>query len=119
MEAKIDRTHPLCWGYVNETLPVFRNNRVQLDKPNLAWLAPVQYSDRREQLSGYISAGNFARIKDSAGVVVTRMGNGRVIQMAENYNFRGFWLGTERLFLNAIFFGPQIRSGQVESRDPG
>ena len=26
--------------------------------------------------------------------------------MADNPNFRAFWYGTDRLFTNAVFFGP-------------
>ena len=43
---------------------------------------------------------------------------GRVVSMTDNPNFRAFWWGTNKLFLNALFFGNQIgislRSGGVE-----
>ena len=36
------------------------------------------------------------------------MGRGRVVMFADNPNFRGAWYGTNKLFLNAIFFGNLI-----------
>ncbi len=35
-------------------------------------------------------------------------GNGKVIFFADNPNFRGTWYGTNKLFLNALFFGSHI-----------
>jgi hypothetical protein len=42
------------------------------------------------------------------------MGRGKVINMADNTNFRAFWYGTNKLFANAIFFGNIISGGTVE-----
>jgi hypothetical protein len=36
------------------------------------------------------------------------MGQGRVIGFTENLCFRAFWFGTNKLFTNAIFYGPVI-----------
>jgi len=38
-----------------------------------------------------------------------------VISLSDNPNFRAFWYGTNKLFLNAIFFGHTIDSGATES----
>jgi hypothetical protein len=43
--------------------------------------------------------------------VATSYGSGKVIVMTDNPNFRAFWYGTNKLFLNAIFFGSTILSG--------
>ena len=65
-------------------------------------------------LSGYVNEQNLQRIKNSAVVVVSGQGSGRVICFADNPNFRGFWYGTNRLFANAIFFGHTINNGSTE-----
>ena len=46
-----------------------------------------------------------AEIPGSAALVAKRMGGGRLIAFMDNPNFRAFWYGTNRLFLNAVFFG--------------
>jgi hypothetical protein len=48
--------------------------------------------------------------------VVNSIGNGRVISIADNPNFRAFWLGGTKLMMNAIFFGRIVdaAAGRVE-----
>lgn len=59
-------------------------------------------------LSGYISAANLERLRNSPSVLVDRLGRGTVVLLIDNPNFRGYWLGTNRLFLNALLFGSLI-----------
>ena len=47
-------------------------------------------------------------IKGSASLIVSSIGSGRAVLFADNPNFRGTWYGTNKLFLNAIFFGANI-----------
>ena len=56
-------------------------------------------------LSGYVSKRNLATLKNSASIVISGFGSGKVINMADNVNFRGFWYGTNKLFWNAVFLG--------------
>jgi len=50
--------------------------------------------------------------------VVSGIGSGKVINLADNPNFRAFWFGTNKLFANAIFFGSIISNGTVERPAP-
>jgi hypothetical protein len=112
-----DATHPVCWGLAEgATLPVFRNNRVILEvRVGEPYNTPVLY-DESPLLSGYVSKANLARLAGSASVAVAPVGSGRAILFADNPNFRGFWRGTERLFVNALFFGPLTRTGPARGR---
>ena len=56
-------------------------------------------------MAGYCSDENVEKMKGTAALVVHPMGRGRVILIADNPNFRGFWHGPARVFLNAIYFG--------------
>ena len=50
-------------------------------------------------------------INDSIGdfpFKVQKMGMGRVIVFTDNTNFRAFWYGTNKLLMNAIFFGDKM-----------
>jgi hypothetical protein len=58
-----------------------------------------------------VSKENGDAIKNSAAVIVSTVGGGRVISIADNPNFRAFWLGGSKLFLNAIFFGRNVDAG--------
>ncbi len=46
-------------------------------------------------------------LKDK-GFKVKRVGKGRVLIFTDNTNFRGFWYGTNKLLMNAIFFGDKM-----------
>jgi hypothetical protein len=42
-------------------------------------------------------------------VIADQLGRGTVVLLVDNTNFRGYWRGTNKLFLNALFFGDQIQ----------
>lgn len=107
-EGRIDLTHPLAYGMTDWRLPLFRNNRVIMEPTENPYSNPVVCTEA-PLLSGYCSDDNVELIAGSASVIVRRKGSGRVILMAEDPNFRGFWYGTNKLFLNAVFFGSIIR----------
>jgi hypothetical protein len=56
-------------------------------------------------MAGYLHPTSQKKIKNSAAILVGNEGNGRVILFSDNPNFRGTWYGTNKLFLNALFFG--------------
>ena len=109
-QTRVDHTHPVGYGYAPQAaLPVFRNNRVFLEPSKNVYATPVVY-EADPLLAGYVSEENLAKIAGSASVVVVRRGQGRAILIAENPNLRAFWYGTNRLFLNSLFFGPLVRN---------
>ncbi len=106
-EAVVDLTHPLLYGYYNNRMPIFKSNNIFMQKSNGAYSNPVVLTSN-PLLSGYISKANLAKTKDSSVAGVSAMGRGRVIGFTENMAFRAFWFGTNRLLMNAIFYGPLI-----------
>ncbi|MEN7546821.1 M14 metallopeptidase family protein [Rapidithrix thailandica] len=106
-ETEIDTTHPLAFGYRDKRLVVFRNSTLFAECRENPYANPVKYTDS-PLLSGYISKDNLETLKSTAGVMVNAYGSGRIISMVDNPNFRAFWLGTNKLFANAVFFGNLI-----------
>lgn len=113
--AEADLTHPLAYGYTQSTVSLFKSNKVFMEKSKNPYATPFYYGTKPLQ-SGWVSKENGDAIKNSAAVVVNTVGSGRVINIADNPNFRAFWLGGSKLFMNAIFFGRVIdaASGRVE-----
>lgn len=107
-EAKVDLTHPLGYGYSNPSVSIFKSNTLFMDKNNGAYDSPVMYTDNPLQ-SGYLYRGYKNIIKNTAAINVDNIGRGRVISMVDNLNFRAFWLGTSKMFINALYFGDLIR----------
>ena len=107
-EVHLDRTHPLGFGYRGSRLAVFRKGTkiMKLDADPFANVA--RYTEK-PLLSGYASAENQKMIAGTAAVIARRLGRGTVICIADNPNFRGYWYGTNKLFLNGLFFGRLIR----------
>ena len=103
-EAKLDRSHPINYGYKNDKLALFRNSNIYIEPDKHSYNNPIQYT-KNPLLSGYISEENAELIKSSVPFAVKRMGKGRVIVFTDNTNFRAFWYGTNKLLMNAIFFG--------------
>lgn len=110
--TKLDLTHPLGYGYNDDHLPVFRNSTLFMKKAKNPYATPLYYTDE-PLASGYISDENLEKLKGTAAIVVSRLGGGRVITMTDNPNFRAFWYGTNKLFMNAIFFGQTISGGSA------
>ena len=107
-EATMDLTNPLCFGYANPSISVFKANNLFMDRNNNPYASPVKFTANPLQ-SGYMHASNKDKLKDGAVINIDQLGKGNIISMAENLNFRAFWLGTSKIFMNAIFFGNQIR----------
>ena len=103
-QTRIDKTHPLLFGFEGEHLPVFRSSTRLLRAAATEVSNPVRY-DKPPLLAGYASDANQEKIGETAAVSVHRMGSGRVIMLADDPNFRAFWPATSRLFMNAIYFG--------------
>jgi len=104
-QTKLDLTHPLCYGYVRDTLPVFKSSETVAKKDESIYNNPVKYTTD-PLLSGYCTKDNIERIKGSPFASVHGT---RVISLYDDPNFRAFWYGTNRIFLNAIFFGQILR----------
>lgn len=103
-ETKLDRSHPINYGYKNRSLALFRNSNIYIEADKNSYNNPIQYTSN-PLLSGYISEENNELIKNTVPFNVNRMGKGRVIVFTDNTNFRAFWYGTNKLLMNAIFFG--------------
>ena len=114
--AETDLTHPLAYGYTEKTLSLFKANKVFMEKSRNPYATPFYYGANPLQ-SGWVSKENKDAIKNSAAVIVNTVGSGRVINIADNPNFRAFWLGGSKLFLNAIFFGRIIDAASARSEE--
>lgn len=108
-EVELDLTHPIGFGYRREYLPVYKNNEVFLAPSKSAYATIAKYS-QDPHIDGFVSEENLEKfVKPSASILVSPLGDGRVVLFADNPNFRGAWYGTNRLFLNALFLGSEIR----------
>ncbi|WP_428742142.1 M14 family metallopeptidase [Tenacibaculum sp.] len=103
-EAKLDRSHPINFGYKNDRIALFRNTKQFIQPDTKSYNNPIQYTNN-PLLSGYISKENLKELKNTVPFKAEKLGSGSVIIFTDNTNFRAFWYGTNKLLMNAIFFG--------------
>jgi hypothetical protein len=108
--ATYDPSHPLAFGYNQKEVSLFKANRIFMEKSKNPYQTPFVYG-RQPMQSGWMSKENREAAAGSAAVTVSSLGSGRVINIADNPNFRAYWLGGSKLFLNAIFFAQVIDLG--------
>lgn len=106
-EANLDRTHPINFGYKNTNISLFRNTNVYIKPNKNSYNNPIVYTND-PLLSGYISEENLELLKNSVPFQIQGLGKGKVIAFTDNTNFRAFWYGTNKLLMNAIFFGDMM-----------
>jgi hypothetical protein len=104
--ARADRLHPLAFGY-REDLEVMKIGTRALDLgpsgSNAVWFGP--------KLSGYATEENARHFLDRPYALAEPVGRGYVVLYAEDPNFRAFWPGLHRMFLNALLFLPNLGGG--------
>lgn len=103
MKIRLDNTHPLAFGYgkevvvANMTSPILE---LTSKGDNVGY-----YPKDNFKVSGFITEDNLKKFPNTAYLIREDQGRGHVILYADDPNFRSFWEGTSRLFLNSIFFG--------------
>ena len=117
LEARIDITHPIGFGYQRPMVPVFRNHTNVHPLEENPFANVVVYAEE-PLLAGHASPRNVRRIAGTASVTAIRSGSGTVIRYADDPAFRGIWYGTCRMLANGIFFGRIIeRTQRVPTND--
>ncbi|MBU3744720.1 MAG: hypothetical protein FGM61_09305 [Sediminibacterium sp.] len=106
-QADLDTTHPIGFGFSNRKISVYRNGQTYLAPSANPYCTVVQYTDN-PLIGGYLHPNSAKKIKNSAAISIAQEGEGRIILFTDDPNFRGAWYGTNKLFLNALFFGSLI-----------
>lgn len=106
-QAKLDRSHPINFGYKNDDIALFRNTTVFIEADSSSYNNPIQYT-KNPLLSGYISKPNLEALSNTVPLQIKRLGKGKVVAFTDNTNFRAFWYGTNKLSMNAIFFREEL-----------
>ncbi len=99
----IDRSHPINFGVEDSNLALFRNSKIFMDPEKNSYDNPIQYTED-PLLSGYISEEQLELLKGSVPFKVKSKGKGSILLMTDNTNFRAFWLGTQQLYANMLFY---------------
>ena len=108
LNAEVDLTHPIGFGYEDSNIPVYRNNTVWIQPADNEYSSVVRYTSD-PLIDGFITDKNSEKLDSTVSLLVSKIGRGRAVMFSDNPNFRGSWYGTNRLFLNAILLGDKIQ----------
>ena len=104
-EVNLDRSHPINFGISTNKIAVFKDTELFIEPDSTHYKHPIQYT-KNPLLSGYVSKENLKAIGNTIPFKVENLGRGKVIGFTDNTSFRAFWLGTDKILMNAVFFGP-------------
>lgn len=108
MNCHIDKTHPLGWGLDQDEIQFMKKGTVVFAKDADPYSSPIHYT-KKPRLSGFISDKNAKLISDTPAVIVKPYKSGNVILFADDPNFRSYWFGGSKVFMNAVFFNECIK----------
>ncbi len=106
-QVDLDITNPIGFGYSDRKVSIYRNGQTFLQPGKTPYGTVAQYT-ASPLIGGYLHKTDIKRVANSAAILFSPEGQGRVLLFSDNPNFRGTWYGTNKMFLNALFFGSLI-----------
>jgi len=108
--TEMDTRHWLAGGFSQAPHVLVNSSRIYQapEKPaSPARNAVIRYAeDLQSPTAGHAWQESVDRLPGAVFAWEERVGNGRVVAFPEDLNFRGYWRGVDRLFLNAVILGP-------------
>jgi len=102
LRALVDTTHVLAFGYGDE-LMTLKTSGLLFARTSRG--DNVVVYPEKARVGGYLSRKALKKTAGTPYLLLERRGRGRVVLFVDDPNFRLFWRGLTRLFLNALFFG--------------
>jgi hypothetical protein len=107
LRAQVDQRQYLTFGYRDE-VPVLVDSGLAIE-PDGGVAAPVSFAARDTlRLAGFAYADSLDRLATTPYVIDERVGAGHVILFLDDPNFRNYWRGLSRLFLNSVLLSPSF-----------
>lgn len=103
----IDTTHPLGYGLQRGQMPMMKSNLNLLAGDDNPYAMVAVYA-QTPVLAGYASSENKQALAGKGAIHASSAGRGHIIRFADNPLFRGHWLGSQRVYLNALMFSHMI-----------
>lgn len=114
--TEIDISHPLGYGFIDNKLAVFKRGQFSFTEPKEPFVAFARFASQ-PLVAGYMSDKNRKNLSGKTSILTQGYGKGKIIAFSDDMNFRGFWLGTSRVFANALYFGTIIKTVEKTKED--
>jgi hypothetical protein len=110
LRVELDEEAWLASGYEAELPALVTSRRIYLGPegpPDSGKRVVARYAEGdRLRISGHLWEESQERLPGSVFAYEEKIDRGRVILFAEDLNFRAYWRGSDRLFLNAVLLSP-------------
>jgi hypothetical protein len=93
---------------------VFKNALMVMQVPEQPFVTVARYR-KGQQLAGFAAPELVEQISQSAALVAQNYGKGRIIAMTDNPVFRGYFNGSSRLLVNALYLGKAFDAGAEDN----
>lgn len=100
IHAEIDKTHPLCFGL--DYYYTLKNSSAKYPLLDPGAYNPIRIP-KNYNYYGFIGSTVKHQFEETFVVAEENIGRGKVVYLADNPLFRGFWKGGEIIFANALF----------------
>ncbi|MDP3436591.1 MAG: hypothetical protein Q8S04_05060, partial [Bacteroidales bacterium] len=111
LKATFTKESPILYGVSSNELFIFKRGRTLISESTSSATTVSIYADKPLE-SGYLPNTTREKLK---GLPAILAGNG-AIYFCDTPNFRGYWFGSSRLFINAIFFRELIPSAKIQTK---
>ncbi|WP_338590619.1 M14 family zinc carboxypeptidase [Shewanella khirikhana] len=102
---QLDPAHPLAFGLPDPMVPVMKNKVLGLGDTNEPFVVGARYPDK-PLISGYLSDEYQRAFGLGNSMVAEPRGKGVVVAFSDNLLFRNIWLGSEKIYANALYMLP-------------
>ncbi len=113
ISAQADLTHPLAYGMHQQIQYALLKGNSKLEVSQNPYATPLQ-ANKSPLAAGYLSKEKQQQFAQASLVIAERSGKGSIIKFGFNPNFRGYWLGTQKWLINAIYFASIIDKTEIK-----
>ncbi len=107
LELTLDPSHPLSFGIRGNSLPILKNKALGLTETATPFIVAAKYAEE-PLLSGYLAEEYQRSFSMSPAILLEPRGKGAIVILADNLMFRNIWLGSEKVYANALYFVPAL-----------
>jgi Zinc carboxypeptidase len=104
-KIKLDNTHPLAFG-MPDYFYALVNNTYNYEFLKDGWNVGYLKKEKEGYVAGFVGKNVKEKLQNTLFYGVEEMGRGKVIYMANDPLFRGFWYNGKLIFSNAVFMMP-------------
>ena len=106
LNAKIDITNPLAFGLKEDLYSLKFGNSGLIPSDKFQTVGHYEKNANKILVAGYSSKENLDHLKGLSFAGVATMGQGKIVYLIDNTQYRMFWLGPSRMMQNAAMILP-------------